>query len=253
MLTERANASAICFWSSSLMRADSSKRDATARGLRDPRDSVTGVAEGRRCGVRRQVTVQGVCSDAVSQKAGNHGVPGSLVGGSEGKCRPTMSADILVRGDHLPALNELAVNQTEATASPRALVWGIDLGECSTRLAVKRQLRHAFDDVVRIARSDNRLVHLFLPYSHRGAMPQGSCLSSAARLAAKLHAALERELGRDVDVVAIDITGCENGELLRDRIANTVSAPAGPAGDMALAWPELTRQSIRSAALQQQL
>lgn len=164
-----------------------------------------------------------------------------------------MSSDILVRGDHLPALTELTVDQAEATASPRALVWGIDLGDCVTRIAVKRHLRQAFADVSGIARADDRLVHLFIPYTHRGAMPPGSCLPHAARLAMKLHVALERELGRDVDVVAIDITGCENGELLRDRIGSAVTAPVAQRCDLALSWPELTGQSIRSIVLQNQL
>lgn len=162
-----------------------------------------------------------------------------------------MNSDFIVRGDNLPVLTQLTVSQATGLDSPRALIWGIDLATAGSRHAAQKQLRRECRDVAQASAAQPNLTHLFIVYTHGAAMAEGSCLTSAAQSAARLHAELERSRGRFVEVVLIDATGWENGEALRDRILQTVNAPAGVAGDVALGWHAIADASIHQAAMQQ--
>jgi len=162
-----------------------------------------------------------------------------------------LNAPFIVRGDELTVLNLLAAQQAPASASPRALVWGVDLRDAPSRPAAKRQLRQACRDAHQYAKSWSGIVHVIVVYVQRGSLPSGACLGAAAQSASRTHAELERTRGRYVDVVVLDVTGCEGGELLRDRIMEAVTARPGVAGDAALPWEEITSRSIHEAALQQ--
>lgn len=162
-----------------------------------------------------------------------------------------MTPDYIVRGDHLSVLSSLAAGQGTGLDSPRALVWGVDLASAASRRAAHKRLRLECRDVAHASASQPGLTHLFVVYTHGAALPEGSCLTSAAQAATRLHAELERTRGRFVEVILIDATGWENGDALRDRIAQTVAAPAGVAGDVALGWHDITDASIHQAAMQQ--
>lgn len=97
-----------------------------------------------------------------------------------------MSTDYIVRGE-LPILNALAAAQADAAASPRALVWGVDLSRESTHRAARKSLRHAGRDALGIAVSQPGLAHLFVAYSHGGALEAGACLGSASQTAAPMR------------------------------------------------------------------
>lgn len=162
-----------------------------------------------------------------------------------------MNPAFIVRGDHLPILTPLAGSQTSALEPPRALVWGVGLGAAPSRRTAHKQLRFACRDVLRAATAHQTLAHLFVVYTRGPALLGGTCRTAAGRVAAKLHADLERSWGRFVEVVLIDVTGWEDGETLRDRIVQTVTTPAGVAGDVALGWHSLTDASIHQAAMEQ--
>jgi hypothetical protein len=162
-----------------------------------------------------------------------------------------MTAELIVRGDQLPVLIPLAVAQASGSASPTAMVWGVDLaGEPSRRLAQKR-FRRMCAEVGEFAASHPRLDHLFIVYTHGGALPEGTCLSTAGHAATRLHATIERSRGRSLDVIALDVTGWEDGELIRDRIIDAAETPTGTAADIALGWHDITEDSIRVAAAKQ--
>lgn len=181
-----------------------------------------------------------------------HGEPGSLVGSVLVVDRESLvTPAFIVRGDHLPILTPLAVSQASALVPPRALVWGVDLGAAPSRRAANKQLRLACRDVLRAAPARQALAHLFVVYTHGPVLLEGTCLTVAGRVAAKLHADIERAWGRFVEVVLLDVTGWEDGEALRDRIVQTVATPAGVAGDVALGWHSLTDASIHQAAMEQ--
>lgn len=181
-----------------------------------------------------------------------HGAPGSLVGNvlvvdPESLVTPAF----VVRGDHLPILAPLAVSQASGLEPSRAMVWGVDLGGAPSRRAAHKQLRIACRDVLDVAAAHQALAHLFVVYTHGAALLEGTCLTAAGQVAAKVHAELERARGNFVEVIVIDATGWEDGEALKDRIVQTVATPAGVAGDVALGWHSLTDASIHQAAMEQ--
>ena len=181
-----------------------------------------------------------------------HGAPGSLVGNVLVVDRESLvTPAFIVRGDHLPILASLAASQTSALEPPHAMVWGVDLGAASSRRAAHKQLRLACRDVLGVATAHETLAHLFVVYTHGAALLEGTCLTAAGQVAAKLHAELERARGRFVEVILIDATGWEDEVALRDRIVQTVATPAGVAGDVALGWHSLTDASIHQAAMEQ--
>lgn len=182
------------------------------------------------------------------------GVPGRLVGGKNAMTRPKgdlMNATYLVRGDDLTVLHPLAVRQAPASTSPRALIWGVDLRESPSRMAAKRELRQACRDAYTYAKSWPSVVHVVVAYAQSAGLPSGACLATAAHSASRAHAEIERSRGRYVDVVVLDVTGCESGELLRDRVMEAISTRPGAAGDAALPWEDLTAHTIHEAAMQQ--
>jgi hypothetical protein len=162
-----------------------------------------------------------------------------------------MTADLIVRGDHLQVLLPLAVVQASGGDSPRALVWGVDLRDEKSRRAAQKRLRGACHDVEAVAAAHPRLTHVLVAYTHGGSLPEGSCLGSAARAATRMHSTLERTRGRSIDVVTLDVTGWEDGELLRDRVIEAMATARNAAGDVALGWHDIVDSSIHAAALRQ--
>lgn len=162
-----------------------------------------------------------------------------------------MSEDFIVRGDHLAVLNATVVAQSAGTTSPRALIWGVDLSADTTPRSAAKHLRQSGRDALKVAAAHPDLAHVFVLYSHGGALGEGSCLHSAAQAATRVHAGLERARGRYVDVFAIDVTGWEDTDTLQRRIRDAVTARAGAAGDVALGWHEIVDESIHAAAMKQ--
>ena len=162
-----------------------------------------------------------------------------------------MTTDFIVRGDHLPVLSALAVIQAPGSHSPQALIWGLDLRHEATRHAAQKRLRHTSRDVAGLAAIYPRLTHVVVAYTHGGSLPEGSCLAAAAQAATRMHSTLERSRGESVDVVNLDVTGWEDGELLRDRILEAVAGNPRAAGDAALAWHDIIDTPIHSAAMRQ--
>lgn len=162
-----------------------------------------------------------------------------------------MLPTVIVRGDHLPVLAPLAAAQASADVGARAVVWGVDLGDAVTRAQAHRRLRQLAREIGAHMDGQADLAHVFIAYSHRGRLHTGACVSAAARLASRLHARWERDRGRYVDVVALDVTGCEDGELVRHRVIEAAAGRAGAAGDVALTWDEITDVSIHRAAMQE--
>jgi hypothetical protein len=162
-----------------------------------------------------------------------------------------VTSEVLVRGDQLPVLVPLAVVQASGEQSPTAVVWGVDLSNEPSRRAAQKRFRRVCSEVGAYAAAHARVTHLFVVYSHGGALPEGACLSTAGLAATRLHSDMERSRGRSFEVVALDVTGWENGELFRDRILEAVTRNADAAGDVALGWHDITDASIHSAAMRQ--
>lgn len=89
--------------------------------------------------------------------------------------------------------------------------------------------------------------HLLVAYT-----VQASCSESIAHvawtLATRLHTQLELRVGRDVDVVFIDISNLDDQKLLYDRAVEWSSQVEGIAGAAVLSWGDIRTESIRRAA-----
>ncbi|KQZ86063.1 hypothetical protein ASD56_07310 [Microbacterium sp. Root166] len=162
-----------------------------------------------------------------------------------------MTADLIVRGDHLAVLSPLTVIQAPGSESPRALVWGLDLRHEATRHAAQKRLKQVSREVAGFAATYPRLTHVLVAYTHGGSLPEGTCLATAAQTSTRMHATLERTRGQSIDVVTLDVTGWEDGELLRDRILEAVTGNASAAGDVALGWHDIVDIPIHAAAMRQ--
>ncbi|HEX5730257.1 hypothetical protein [Microbacterium sp.] len=162
-----------------------------------------------------------------------------------------MSTEVIVRGDDLPVLGPLTVVQASGSDLPHALVWGLDLGNERSRHAAQKRLRRVGQEVGDYSAAQPGLRHLFVVYSHGGSLPEGSCLGAAAQAATRLHAEFERSRGREIDVITVDVTGWENGELFRDRILEAVDGRHNSPGDAALGWHDILDSSIHAAAMNQ--
>lgn len=165
-----------------------------------------------------------------------------------------MTGCVVLLGDDLRPLHALsnhplAFRRIPAPAtqtrlhSARAVVLGLDLSEATSVREAKRALRNALHSVTDLRRY-GQLVHLCVVYLLPNEVPNGRMRSVAGSVASRLHAALERETGQYVDVALLDVTACEDGVLLADRIMDQIRRSAGSYTDIALSWSDIRDQSI---------
>lgn len=64
----------------------------------------------------------------------------------------------------------------------------------------------------------------------------------------RLHTEIELRVGRDVDVVLLDIYDLDDQDFLQQRLEEMSRQPAGLAGAAALGWNDIRNESIRNAA-----
>lgn len=159
-----------------------------------------------------------------------------------------MTSHIVVTGDTLEPFASV-LEDSDDDGVPTCLVRFIDAAECLTPRAARRRLKERFLDLLDDARSLPALRHVLVLYAHSNVVPAERVHSAAAGLATRLHAELERGHGRYVDVVLLDITGCDDVALLRRRVVEAAESPAGTSGDSALTWDEVRDRSIHDAAM----
>ena len=70
----------------------------------------------------------------------------------------------------------------------------------------------------------------------------------ASALGARLHAGLERDNARDVEVTFLDVSECANVEALTERLLDRCDDPAGRHGVVVLDWDDIRDHSIAYAA-----
>lgn len=140
--------------------------------------------------------------------------------------------------------------QGDEVAQPvTCLIWGADL----TGLGRGRDLRHALhahaEAAFSAAQAHGAVRHLVIAY--RCAPHLCRRLRTPAHSASRrVHAALERERARDVDVFMIDITELDDGDLAEHRFAELATQRAGVAGYAAVSWSDIRDQPIQTAAKQ---
>ena len=129
----------------------------------------------------------------------------------------------------------------------RTIVWVSDLRDTAGRRAARAALKTAAHVAFDACRGRPGIRHLLLAYRAEPAM--SLALQRLARaVAIRLHTKIELRVGRDVDVVLLDISDLDDQELLRERLEEMSRQPAGLAGAAALGWNDIRNESIRNAA-----
>lgn len=75
----------------------------------------------------------------------------------------------------------------------------------------------------------------------------------ASALGARVHAELERDNARDVEVTFLDVSECGDVPALTERLLDRCADPVGQHGVVVLDWDDIRDHSIRRAARDQYL
>ncbi|MFI8632846.1 hypothetical protein ACIGEP_09655 [Microbacterium sp. NPDC077663] len=75
----------------------------------------------------------------------------------------------------------------------------------------------------------------------------------ASALGARVHAELERDNARDVEITFLDVSECGDGSALTERLLARCGDPVGQHGVVVLDWDDIRDHSIRQAARDQYL
>lgn len=167
-----------------------------------------------------------------------------------------MTYTVVALGDHIDQLHELiqrinVIDADEGIADDlrrrcRGLVVGLDLAEAESRrkarTTLKREVARWGDELRRYPSA----IHLLIACRRPAHVTAGHFLDVADGLALRIHAELERR-ARYVDVTLLDVTECDDGELLADRLLERIAGPAGGYPAAALAWSDIRDRSIAAA------
>lgn len=164
-----------------------------------------------------------------------------------------MELSVLTLGDTdaavargITALDNARRSAGPAALRPRAVVAFADLRE-HTRHSGKDRLRALAALATVEARRHSDIRHLvfavMLAPRHAGAFDR-----IASALGARLHADLERDNARDVEVTFLDVSQCGDVPTLTERLLDRCDDPAGPHGVVVLDWDDIRDHSIRHAA-----
>lgn len=129
----------------------------------------------------------------------------------------------------------------------RTMVWVSDLRDAVGRRAARAALKTAAHAAFEACRGQPGIRHLLLAYRAEPAM--SPTLHRLARaVAMRLHSEIELRVGRDIDVVLLDIYDLDDQDFLQQRLEEMSRQPAGLAGAAALGWDDIRNENIRNAA-----
>ncbi len=154
---------------------------------------------------------------------------------------------IITRGDDLPALRGLQMfsPQTHPHSSV-TLVWSCDLRTLdkpgTSRQELKRQARAALEASTHVS----GLERILIVYVRPPSIPSDRLLAAAERFTERLEAQLERAHGRRVEVLALDVTACNDPSAFNEKVWDHCAHSTHLDGT-ALDWSELEDTSIRNA------
>lgn len=169
-----------------------------------------------------------------------------------------MTFIVVALGDQLESLRPLRHRdgvlwtedgQVAAGRGVRGLVVGVDLsGAGSPRQARAELKQHALRRADQVRRHPGA-VHLLIAYRLPAGMSADRFLGGADAVALQVHALLERAAARYVDVTLLDVTDCDDGALLADRILERIAGRAGAYSSVALTWSDIRAMSIARATM----
>ncbi|MFJ6678073.1 hypothetical protein ACIQLK_02965 [Microbacterium sp. NPDC091382] len=134
---------------------------------------------------------------------------------------------------------------------PRAVLAFADLRE-HTRQSGKARLRAITSLAAVETKRHNGIRHLvfavMLAPRHSSAFDR-----IASAIGARVHADLERDNARDVEVTFLDVSECGDVSALTERLLDRCDDPVGQHGVVVLDWDDIRDNSIRRAARDQYL
>lgn len=160
----------------------------------------------------------------------------------------TLSVPIIVRGDPLPHLP--ATQALEPGERARGLCWGVDLTSCTLRKKAREAKRRALQAINGELDAHPQIKRICIPVLRPTEPPHSRNIKVPPGLALRLHNDLERDRGMYVPVTVIDITGCDDPELLHTRVREALG-PSARWSDLSVTWNEIAENSLhdRSASL----
>lgn len=129
----------------------------------------------------------------------------------------------------------------------------MDLSAARGRWRARRLLRGAAATAREATRRFPLIRHVVVLYARHPSHDADSLARTAEGLAARLHAAFERRRGSDVEVLAVDVTGCHRLDLIGTRISDLAATAPGAVGNRIVQWPDLAKKSLHRAAMDELL
>lgn len=169
-----------------------------------------------------------------------------------------MVRPMILMGDVLDTLRECSAGdgvayltggapESRVPADARTVVVGVDLRDVASRGVAKARLKIAGQLAAETVRHGGAVRHAVIATTLDPHMVRYFDRLASA-LATRLHSDLERAAGRDVEVTLLDVSRCENGRALFDRLRERSDDPSGSHGVVVLNWDDIRSRSIARAA-----
>ena len=158
----------------------------------------------------------------------------------------TVETPILLRGDLLPVVEASGVAETASTEA-RSLLWGLDLTECATRREARASWQHAMYGVKAELDQHPGIRRVCIACQRPRRFPQSLGVRVPGGLSLQIHNDLERDRGRYVQALVLDVTECEEPDVLRARLREALGCESRGWNDLTLSWDEISDCSFREA------
>lgn len=152
-----------------------------------------------------------------------------------------MSVPFIVRGDPLPHL--LAPQILEVGERARGLCWGVDFTPCTLRRKARETKRRALNAIKAELDTHPQIRRICILVLRPTKLPQSKFIKVPPGLALQLHNDLERDRGIYAPVTVIDVTGCDDTELLHTRLCEALG-PSSGWSDLSVTWNEIAENSL---------
>ncbi len=129
----------------------------------------------------------------------------------------------------------------------RSLLWGVDLTECGSRREAKACWQHAMYGVKAELDQHPEIRRVCVACQRPRGFPRSAGVKVPGGLSLQIHNDLERDRGRYVQALVLDVTSCEEPSLLRERLSEALSGDSRGWNDLTLSWDEISDCSFREA------
>lgn len=147
-------------------------------------------------------------------------------------------------GDPLPQLREIHQHHLE---NPLGILWSVDLSQFVSRKQAKAKWRRVQLDLKVLLDRYPSVKHVCIVFARPSRFPYSQIVRVPSGLAQKLHNDLERDRARYVQMLLLDITVCDDPQLLRERILEAYGMPPGSLDGLLLTWPDIEESSVHEA------